>query len=58
MAEMLGDPDCEFCKGEGCVRQSDGYGCVEWTGCICINRDLTDTDPFIEDLIDSAGALK
>jgi hypothetical protein len=57
MAEIMGDPDCEWCKGEGCVRTSDDDGEIYWTGCICINQ-RPETDPFIDDLIDSAGALK
>lgn len=57
MVEIMGDPDCEWCKGEGCVRTSDDDGEIYWTGCICINQ-RPETDPFIDDLIDSAGALK
>lgn len=57
MSEQMGDPDCQYCKGEGCVREPDDTGCVHWVGCVCLNR-LKDDYPFIEDLIDSAGALK
>lgn len=56
MPEIEGDPDCIYCHGEGLVREPDGYGCVQWTLCICVNEGKT--DPFVDDLINSSGALE
>lgn len=56
MSEIEGDPDCIYCHGEGLLREPDGYGCVQWTLCICVNEGKT--DPFVDDLINSSGALE
>ena len=62
MTEMKGRDDCGICGGEGIVREADGWGCVQWNSCVCLNEDYNndfdDTDPFIDDLIDCAGAIK
>lgn len=33
---------CKYChdKHDGWVRVPDGYGCVEWTHCVCMPTDL------------------
>ena len=56
MNKKMGKEDCIYCNGEGCIRQPDGEGCVEWVGCICINDTKEDT--FIADLLDNAGAIE
>jgi len=32
---------CKYChnKDDGWVRVDDGYGCVEWTHCVCMPTD-------------------
>ena len=37
--------NCKYChdKHDGWVRVPDGYGCVEWQHCVCM-----ETDPVIQ----------
>ncbi len=43
---------CKYChdKDDGWVREPDGYGCVQWTHCVCMP-----TDPINRKIISSGG---
>ena len=39
---------CKYChdKNDGWVRVDDGYGCVEWTHCVCMPTEPVNYEPI------------
>lgn len=43
--------NCKYChnKHDGWVRVPDGYGCVEWQHCVCMETNPVDDGQWMKD---------